>query len=149
VSERLPGDIREIAADHLLAHCRLGLAEPAVSFAEPATYGQVRFHWASGSAYATACASTSPTPPGRRPRSVEWVIHQLDLTAYLPGDRLAPTDAALALTVRTLDELTGTAVRPMAWSPATYIAKAAGRIPLDQAERRLLGDRAGAFPALG
>jgi hypothetical protein len=227
---RLPGDIREIAADqverlallvaglsdadlvaptlcagwlaaHLLAHCRLGLAEHAVTFAEPAdpgeavdrdyvsywrdfpppaepaTYGQVRFHWATGSAYATAdglrehfadtarqAAAVSRRAPAGTFRfqghvaaaedllamwSVEWVIHQLDLTAHLPGDRLAPTDAALALTVRTLDELTGVAEHPMAWSDATYIAKAAGRIPLDHAERRLLGDQASAFPALG
>jgi hypothetical protein len=57
--------------------------------------------------------------------------------------------AALALTVRTLDELTGVTVRPVAWSAATYIAKATGRLPLDHPEQRLLGDQADAFPALG
>src|ERR1700757_1614442 len=49
-------------AAHLLAHVRLGLAELSTSFAEPAgppgnrpaTYDAVRFHWATGSAYATA-----------------------------------------------------------------------------------------------
>ena len=230
MSERLPGDIREIAAAqverlaelaaglsdadlvaptlcagwlaaHLLAHCRQGLAEHAVSFAEPAGpgeaadrdyvsywrdypapaepagYAQVRYVWTTASAYASAdvmrrhFTDTARAAAGLSRRAapgtfrfqghvmaaedilamwtVEWVIHQLDLTAYLPGDRLAPTDAALALTVRTLDELTGSAARPMAWSPAAYIAKAAGRVPLDHAERRLLGMRADAFPVLG
>jgi uncharacterized protein (TIGR03083 family) len=230
VNERLPGDIREIAAGqverlaelvtglsesdlvaptlcagwlaaHLLAHCRLGLAEHAVSFAEPADPGeaadrdyvsywrdfpapaepapftQVRFHWTTAGAYASAdsmrrhfadtaraaAALSRRAAPGTfrfqghvltaedilAMWTVEWTVHQLDLTAYLPGDRLAPTDAALALALRTLDELTGTAVRPMAWSPATYIAKATGRVPLDHAERRLLGGHAAAFPVLG
>jgi uncharacterized protein (TIGR03083 family) len=230
VSERLPRDIREIAAEqverladvvaglsdadlaaptlcagwlgaHLLVHCRLGLAEHATSLAEPAaggeavdrdyvsywrdfpalaepaTFGQVRFHWATASAYAGAdslrqhFADTARQAAGLSRRapagtfrfqghvmaaedilamwSVEWVIHQLDLTAHLPGGRLAPADAALALTVRTLDELTGVTARPMAWSAATYIAKATGRLPLDHAEQRLLGDPAAAFPALG
>ena len=81
--------------------------------------------------------------------TTEWVIHQLDLTAYLPGDRLAPTDEALALAVRTLDELTGGPGRPMAWDAPTYLAKGAGRLPLDTAEREFLGARAAAFPALG
>jgi hypothetical protein len=36
--------------------------------------------------------------------TAEWVIHQLDLTAYLLGDRLAPASDALGLAVRTVDE---------------------------------------------
>ena len=128
MNERLPGDIREIAAGqverladvvaglsdadlvaptlcagwlaaHLLAHCRQGLAEHAVSFAQPAgpdevtdrdyvtywrdfpplaepvTFSQVRFHWTTASAYAsadvmrqhfadTAGAAAGPEPPG-------------------------------------------------------------------------------------
>jgi hypothetical protein len=230
VSERLPQEIREIAAEqverladvvaalsdadlvaptlcdgwlaaHLLAHVRLGLAEHATSFAEPAgpgevtdrdyvsywrdwppgnrpaTYDGVRFHWASGSVYATAnglrghladtarqaagMSRQAPTGAFRLQGHVmdaadilamwtaEWMVHQLDLTAYLPGDRLGPTDAALALTVRTLDELTGSPVRVPAWDLTTYVLKGTGRLGLDEAEREFLGERAEAFPALG
>ena len=81
--------------------------------------------------------------------TVEWVIHQLDLTAHLPGDRLAPRRDALTLALRTLDDLTGAPVRPPAWTPERYLLKGAGRLPLDDAEREFLGERAAAFPALG
>jgi hypothetical protein len=81
--------------------------------------------------------------------TVEWVIHQLDLTGHLPGDRLRPTDAALALAVRTIDELAGGPARPPVWDPATYVLKGAGRLALDDAEREFLGERAARFPALG
>jgi hypothetical protein len=77
------------------------------------------------------------------------VVHQLDLTAYLPGDRLKPTAESLALTVRTLDEITGSPVRPSTWDEATYVLKATGRRGLDETETTLLGDRAQAFPAFG
>jgi uncharacterized protein (TIGR03083 family) len=188
-------------AAHLLMHVRLGLAEYAASFAEPAlpgeavdhdfvsywrefppsvepaTFGQVRFHWAAASSYAAAdglrehladtarqAAGMSRQAPDGNFRfqghvmaapdilamwTVEWVVHQLDLTAYLLGAPLAPTDEAMALTVRTLDELTGGAERPMAWDPAAYVLKGTGRLPLDDAERTFLGGRAGAFPAFG
>jgi len=230
VSERLPEGIREIAARqverladvvaglsdadlvaptlcggwlaaHLLMHMRLGLAEHATSFAEPAVAGDVvdrdyvsywrdwppgnrpatfasaRFYWASASAYATAgsirehfgdtarqAAGMSRQAPTGNFRlqghvmtaedilvmwTVEWVIHQLDLTARLPGSRLTPTEESLALAVRTIDELTGSPVRPPTWDESAYVLKGAGRLPLDDAERVLLGDRAKAFPALG
>lgn len=230
MSERLPQKIREIAARqverladivaglsdadlvaptlcggwlaaHLLMHMRLGLAEHATSFAEPAVAGDVvdrdyvsywrdwppgnrpatfasaRFHWASASAYATAdsmrehfgdtarqAAGMSRQAPTGNFRlqghvmaaedilvmwTVEWVIHQLDLTARLPGSRLTPTEESLALAVRTIDELTGSPVRPPTWDESTYVLKGTGRLPLDDAERALLGDRAKAFPALG
>lgn len=188
-------------AAHLLAHVRLGLTEHATSFAEPAvrgevtdrdyvsywrdwppgnrpaTYDQVRFYWASGSANATAdglrrdfadtarrAAGMSRQAPAGMFRlgehvmaaedilatwTVEWVIHQLDLTAHLPGSRLGPTDEALALTARTIDELTGSPLRPPTWDLATYVLKGAGRLSLDDAERESLGERAGRFPALG
>ena len=145
--------------------------------AEPATYTQARYWWAAGSAYATAgglrqhfadtarqAAGISRQVPSGRFRfqghvmtaediltmwTVEWAVHTLDLTAYLPGDRLGPTADALALTVRTLDELTGGATRPAAWDTATYIRKGTGRLPLEAAERDALGARSAAFPALG
>jgi uncharacterized protein (TIGR03083 family) len=230
VSEQLPDGIREIAAGqiervadvvaglsdadlvaptlcagwlvaHLLVHMRLGLAEHATSFAEPAgpqdvvdrdyvsywrdwppaaepaTYAQARFYWATGSAYATAdslrkdfahtarqAAGMSRQAPAGIFRlqghvmaaedilamwTVEWVIHQLDLTAHLPGDRLAPRRDAFTLALRTLDELTGSPARPQAWTPERYLLKGTGRLPLNNAEREFLGDGAAAFPALG
>jgi uncharacterized protein (TIGR03083 family) len=143
----------------------------------PATYGTARFYWAAGSAYATAdglrrhlagtarqAAGMSRQAPAGAFRlqghvmdaadilamwTVEWVIHQLDLTAYLPGRRLGPTEAALALAVRTIDELTGGPGRPAAWDQATYVLKGTGRLPLEAAEREFLGERAGRFPAFG
>jgi uncharacterized protein (TIGR03083 family) len=143
----------------------------------PATYDQVRFYWATGGAYATAdglrrhFADTARQAAGMSRQApagvfliqghvmtaedilamwtVEWVIHQLDLTAFLPGDRLGPTDGALAIAARTIDELTGGPVRPPGWDLATYVLKGAGRLPLDEEEREFLGERAGQFPALG
>jgi Mycothiol maleylpyruvate isomerase N-terminal domain len=143
----------------------------------PATYRAVRFYWATAAAYSSAdvmrqhLADTARLAAGMSRQApagifrlqghvmaaedilamwtVEWAIHLLDLTACLPGDRLAPTDESLALTVRTLDELTGSPVRPPTWDSATYIRKGTGRLPLDAAEREFLGDRAAAFPALG
>jgi uncharacterized protein (TIGR03083 family) len=230
VSERLPEEIREIAARqverladvvaglsdadlvaptlcagwlaaHLLVHLRLGLAEHATSFAEPAAagdvadrdyvsywrdwppavepvrFGQARFYWAQGSAYATAdilrqhfaqtarqAAGMSRQAPAGTFRlqghvmaaedilamwTVEWVIHQLDLTAHLPGDRLAPRRDAFTLALRTLDELTGSPARPQAWTPERYLLKGTGRMPLNDAERQFLGEHAAAFPAFG
>ena len=143
----------------------------------PPSYDNARFYWATASAYATAdglrehfaetarqAAGMSRQAPTGNFRfqghvmaaedilamwTIEWVIHQLDLTEYLPGDRLQPTEEALALTVRTLDALTGSPVRPLGWEPATYILKATGRLALDEDERAFLGDRSAAFPALG
>jgi uncharacterized protein (TIGR03083 family) len=143
----------------------------------PASYEAVRFYWAAGSAHATAhglrqhfadtarqAAGMSRQAPAGSFRlqghvmdaadilamwTVEGVIHQLDLTWHLPGARLGPTDAALALAVRTIDELTGGPVRVPAWDLTTYVLKGTGRLGLDEAERDFLGARAGAFPALG
>jgi uncharacterized protein (TIGR03083 family) len=119
--------------------------------AEPVTYAQARFHWANASAYASAdllrehfadtarqAAGMSRNAPAGIFRlqghvmdaddilamwTTEWVIHQLDLTARLPGERLAPRRDALTLALRTLDELTGSPARPPAWDPATYLLK--------------------------
>jgi Mycothiol maleylpyruvate isomerase N-terminal domain len=186
---------------HLLTHIRLGLAEHATSFAEPAddgepvdrdyvtywrdwpagtapvTYEQVRFHWATGSAYVTGesmrrhvadtarqAAGLSRQAPDGTFRfqghvmaaadilamwTVEWVIHQLDLTAYLPGSRPGPRPGALDLTARTLDGLLETSARPQEWDDATYVLKGTGRIPLYDIDREYLGDRAIAYPAFG
>ena len=92
-----------------------------------ATYASARFYWANGSAYATAdslrehfadtarqAAGMSRQAPAGNFRlqghvmaaedilamwTVEWVIHQFDLTAHLPGDRLGPTEESLTLAV--------------------------------------------------
>ena len=188
-------------AAHLLMHVRLGFAEHATSFAEPAgpdeaadrdfvsywrdwppgaappAYDRARFYWASGSAYATAdglrrhLADTARQAAGMSRQApdglfriqghvlaagdilamwtVEWVVHQLDLTAYLAGERPGPTDAALELTVRTLDGLTGGGARPPGWDDGGYVLKATGRVPLDENERAFLGERAARFPAFG
>ena len=50
---------------------------------------------------------------------------------------------------RTIDELTGSPARPPAWDLAAYVLKGAGGLLPDEAERELLGERAGQFPALG
>lgn len=143
----------------------------------PATYASARFYWATASAYSTAdamrghladtarqAAGLSRQAPAGNFRfqghvmaaedilaiwTVEWVIHQLDLTAHLPGDRLAPTDESVTLAVRTVDELTGSPVRPPTWDESAYVLKATGRLPLEAEERALLGDRAKAFPVFG
>jgi uncharacterized protein (TIGR03083 family) len=143
----------------------------------PATYTSARFYWADASAHTTAdsvrqhfadtarqAAGMSRQAPAGNFRlqghvmaaedilamwTVEWVIHHLDLTAHLPGSRLAPTEESRTLAVRTIDELTGSPVRPPTWDESTYVLKGTGRLPLDDAERAHLGDRAKAFPALG
>jgi hypothetical protein len=140
------------------------------------TFGSVRWHWANASAYsvssefrrhftdtARAAAGVSLHAPAGRFRfqehvmeaedilamwTVELVVHQFDLTAYLPGS-YGPLPEALALTVCTLDRLLGTAERPPSWDDATYVLKATGRVPLDDADRESLGEWAGAYPAFG
>lgn len=144
--------------------------------AEPVTFGSVRWHWAMGSAYsvasefrrhftdtARAAAGVSRQAPKGRFRfqghvmaaedilamwTVELVVHHLDLIAYLPG-RYDPVPAALTLTARTLDGLFDGAERPPSWDDITYVLKATGRVPLDEADREFLGERAAAFPAFG
>jgi Mycothiol maleylpyruvate isomerase N-terminal domain len=161
--------------------------------AEPPTFGQVRWHWANASAYGNAgmfrdhftgtarqaAGVSRHAPTGRFSLqghvmaaedilamwTVELVVHQFDLIAYLPGSRPGPLPEALSLTARTLDGLVGGAVggaaggavggpvggaeRPGGWDDATYVLKGTGRVPLDAADREFLGDRAAAFPALG
>ncbi len=142
----------------------------------PVTFGKVRWHWANASAYsvasefkrhfadsARAAAGVSLHAPQGRFRfqdhvmdaehilamwTVELVVHQLDLTAYLPG-RYGPLPEALGLTVRTLDGLLGTAERPPSWDDTTYVLKATGRLPLDDADRECLGEPSAAYPVFG
>lgn len=189
-------------AAHLLAHVRLGLAELAASFAEPAgpgqaadrdsvsywldflpgseppSYADVRFHWATSSAYATsdglrrhftdtarlAAAASRSAPDGLflfqghvmaandilAMWTTELVVHDLDLSADgMRASRPGPVPEALTTTVATLDSLLGTDGRPARWDDATYVMKGTGRLPLDEAERSLLGPQASRYPAFG
>jgi uncharacterized protein (TIGR03083 family) len=142
---------------------------------EPVTFGDVRWHWANASAYSVAsefrrhftdtargAAGVSRRAPAGLFRfqdhvmaaedilamwTVEFVVHQLDLIACLPG-RPGPLPAALALTARTLDGLLG-AGQPPSWDGVTYVLKGTGRVSLDAEDRDLLGERAAAYPAFG
>jgi hypothetical protein len=80
--------------------------------------------------------------------TVEWTIHQLDLTAFLPGTRPAPLPEAIDLTTSTLDGLLPDGRCPD-WDEITYILKGTGRVPLDAADQDHLGDRAAGYPAFG
>lgn len=143
---------------------------------EPVTFGTVRWHWAQASAHsvasefrrhftdtARAAAGVSLHAPAGRFRFqghvmeagdilamwiTELVVHQFDLTVYLPG-RYGPLPEALTLTVRTLDGLLRAAARPPSWDDTTYVLKATGRVLLDDSDREFLGERAMAFPAFG
>jgi hypothetical protein len=155
---------------------------------EPVTFATVRWHWANASAYsvasefrrhftdtARAAAGVSRQAPAGRFTfqdhvmaaedilamwTVELVVHQLDLIAYLPG-RYGPLPEALTLTTRTLDGLCAAAFgtdfgaafgaggRPASWDDVTYVLKGTGRVPLDPGDREFLGGRAAGFPAFG
>jgi len=143
---------------------------------EPVTFATVRWHWASASAYsvasefrrhftddARAAAGVSRQAPAGLFRfqehvmaaedilamwTVEFAVHHLDLIAHLPG-RPGPLPAAVALTALTLDGLLGSAQRPQSWDDIMYVLKGTGRLPLDTADRELLGERAAGFPAFG
>jgi uncharacterized protein (TIGR03083 family) len=143
---------------------------------EPVTFGTVRWHWATASTYsvasefrrhftdtARAAAGVSRRAPEGRFRfqghvmaaedilamwTAEFVVHHLDLIAYLPG-RPDPLPAAVALTAETLDGLTGDPPRPPSWDDITYVLKGSGRVALDDEDREFLGESAAAFPAFG
>jgi uncharacterized protein (TIGR03083 family) len=143
--------------------------------ADPVTFASVRWHWANASAYSVAsefrrhftdtargAAGVSRHAPGGLFRfqdhvmaaedilamwTVEFVVHQLDLIACLPG-RPGPLPAALALTTRTLEGLLG-AGRPPSWDDVTYVVKGTGRVSLNADDRDFLGERAAAYPAFG
>ncbi len=148
-------------AAHLLVHVRLGLAETAESFAEPAGPDEPAARHFTDTA--RAAAGISRRAPAGRFRiqghvmqaedilamwTVEPVVHQLDLIAQLPG-RHGPLPDALALTCLTLDGLLDTAERPPSWDDVTYVLKGTGRVPLDAADREFLGQGAAGFPAFG
>jgi Mycothiol maleylpyruvate isomerase N-terminal domain len=133
------------------------------------SYSDVKYYWASAAAYgggdelrrhladrARVAAAASRNAPRGRFRTlghsltdedilavwtVELVVHQMDLRAG------TPTTDGTALTVWTLDGLTGG--RVSSWDDYTYIGKATGREPLTSADRDVLLERAVEFPAFG
>ena len=139
-------------AAYLLVHCRQGLEEHATS---------LRRHFAAAARGAAGMSRQAGTGSFRSQGhvtaaadilamwTVGWVVHQLDLTARQPGDRLSPTAQALALAIRTVGELTGGATRPAAGDDARYVLAGTGRVPLTTADQEFLGARAAAFPAFG
>jgi uncharacterized protein (TIGR03083 family) len=82
-------------------------------------------------------------------RILEMGVHGMDLAAAL--DRrpwLTPAAASVVLSI--LVALLGDDPSPaLGWSDLTFIETATGRRPLTEAERAVLGERAGAFPLLG
>jgi hypothetical protein len=81
--------------------------------------------------------------------TAEAVIHHLDLVLELP-DAPPPEPLATRVAVDTMDGLmSDEAVRPVGWSDADFLLKAAGRLPLTERDRHELGEVAGWFPLLG
>lgn len=80
---------------------------------------------------------------------LEATVHHLDLTVGLP-DAPEPDPEGLQVTARTLDGLFGPeAWDEIGWDTTTYILKATGREPLDEADRDMLGPHASRLPLLG
>jgi uncharacterized protein (TIGR03083 family) len=75
---------------------------------------------------------------------VEATVHHLDLVANLAGSR-APAPEAVAIATITIDGLLK-APRPLGWGDETYILKATGRAPLNEADRTALGSAGDRIP---
>ncbi|MGC4942578.1 maleylpyruvate isomerase N-terminal domain-containing protein [Kribbella sp. DT2] len=80
---------------------------------------------------------------------LEATVHHLDLVVELP-DAPEPDPEALQVTARTLDGLFGPeAWDVIGWDTTTYVLKATGRVPLDAADREMLGAHAERLPLIG
>jgi uncharacterized protein (TIGR03083 family) len=80
---------------------------------------------------------------------LEATVHHLDLTVGLP-DAPEPDPEGLQVTARTLDGLFGPeAWDEIGWDTTTYILKATGREPLNEADLDMLGPHASRLPLLG
>lgn len=80
---------------------------------------------------------------------LEATVHHLDLIVELP-DAPEPDPEALQVTARTLDGLFGPeAWDVIGWDTTTYVLKATGRLPLDAADREMLGAHAERLPLIG
>lgn len=79
----------------------------------------------------------------------EATVHHLDLIVGLP-DAPEPDPEALQVTARTLDGLFGPdAWDVIGWDTTTYVLKATGRVPLDAADREMLGAHVNRWPLIG
>jgi hypothetical protein len=78
----------------------------------------------------------------------EAAIHHLDLIRHLPGAP-APASDAVGVALSTVEGLAPTGELPPHWDPLEALLKSTGRAPLDDADRRALGEKAAAFPLLG
>ena len=82
-------------------------------------------------------------------RVLEIGVHGLDLAAAL-GRPPWLTSGAASVVLSILAGLLGEDPSPaLGWSDLTFIETGTGRRPLTDAERSVLGERAGAFPLLG
>ena len=78
---------------------------------------------------------------------LETTVHLLDLTVELPSAP-SPSPDALALVRSVLESLFGGPL-PSRWDDTDCALKGTGRLPLSDADRAELGDRAAAVPLLG
>ena len=121
-------------------------------------------HWREVSEAATRAAAFGLAEKGRRIETqghvlratdfvatlvLEATVHHLDLIVGLPGAP-EPDPEGLQVTARTLDGLFGPeAWDEIGWDTTTYILKATGRVPLDEADLDMLGPHADRLPLLG
>ncbi len=82
-------------------------------------------------------------------RVLEIGVHGLDLAAALGRDPWLTPDAASVVQSILVALLGGDPTADLGWSDLTFIETATGRRPLTEAERAVLGIRAGSFPLLG
>lgn len=80
--------------------------------------------------------------------AVEFCLHHLDLLVGVP-DRPGPRPGAVELALSTVDGLLGELQRPASWDELTYLRKATGRKPLDDADRDHLGASVSRYPVFG
>jgi hypothetical protein len=80
--------------------------------------------------------------------AVELCVHHLDLLVGVP-DRLGPRPGAVEIALNTVDGLLEERQRPARWDELTYLLKATGRAPLDDADRDYLGAVAARYPVFG
>jgi hypothetical protein len=79
--------------------------------------------------------------------AVEFCVHHLDLLVGVPG-RPGPRPGAVEVALNTVDGLLGRQ-RPARWDDLTYLRKATGRQPLDDADRQELGADVARYPVFG
>jgi hypothetical protein len=80
--------------------------------------------------------------------AVEFCVHHLDLLVGVP-ERPGPPPSAVKIAVSTIDGLLGGLQRPARWDELTYLRRATGREPLDDADRDYFGAAAARFPVFG